>query len=288
MQKSSPKCELVRITTKDGLELQGLLFEPQLKTKKAIIHIHGWVGNFYENKFIDFIAEECVRNGIAFLTFNNRGAGIVTEFKHGTEYIKIGGSLERFDDCILDISAAVGFMKKGGYRNIILEGHSGSCQKITYYQLRTKDETIKGLVELAPVDDAAVSRKLLGGRYAEAMETARKMVKEGKENEPVPEWMAFYPLLSAKTFLTVADPKSSSGRIFNYAGKLNELRSISCSMLAVFGTKDDYQEKPEEKLRMLKAVVKNCSTYLVEGAGHGFAGHEKELAKAVVAWAKRQ
>ena len=95
--KNKTKAELVRIATKDGLELQGLLFEPKKKTSQALIHVHGWVGNFYENKFIDCIADEAVSNGLGFLTFNNRGAGIVNDFikkkKSKIEYVRIGGSL---------------------------------------------------------------------------------------------------------------------------------------------------------------------------------------------------
>jgi len=73
------KGELVRITTKDRLELHGFLFEPERKTSNVLVHIHGWIGNFYENKFIDYLAKEAILRGFAFLTFNNRGTGIITD-----------------------------------------------------------------------------------------------------------------------------------------------------------------------------------------------------------------
>src|SRR4030042_6917217 len=149
--------KFIRITTADGLELHGLLFEPNEKTTNALIHIHGWVGNFYENKFIDYIAKEAVSKGYAFLTFNNRGTGIITDLikrkKSKVEYVKIGGSLEKFEDCIIDIKAVIDFVSKKGYKKIILQGHSLGCQKITFYQYKTKDKRIKGLILLAPVDD---------------------------------------------------------------------------------------------------------------------------------------
>jgi alpha-beta hydrolase superfamily lysophospholipase len=122
------KVSLQRITAKDGLELQGLLFEPNEKTDKVLIHIHAWIGNFYENKFLDLIAKEAVSNGFAFFTFNNRGAGIITDFikknKSELKYVRIGGSLEKFEDCIIDINAAVDFLDRKGYGNMVLEGHS--------------------------------------------------------------------------------------------------------------------------------------------------------------------
>ncbi|MEK0337625.1 MAG: hypothetical protein QQN41_09355, partial [Nitrosopumilus sp.] len=126
--------ELKRFKTKDNLELQGLLYEPKQKSLKAIIHIHGWVGNFYENLFIESIAKSALQKNIAFFTFNNRGAGIVTEFLKNKKREKIGGSLEIFEESIFDIEGAIDFLQKKGYTKITLQGHSLGCQKVVYYQ----------------------------------------------------------------------------------------------------------------------------------------------------------
>jgi len=285
------KISFQRITTKDGLELHSLLFEPDRKTTKALIHIHGWVGNFYENKFIDYIAKEATSKGFAFLTFNNRGAGIINDFikRKGSrvDYLRIGGSLEEFKDCIFDIKAVVDFLSKKGYKKIALQGHSLGCQKAAFYEYKTKDKRIQSLVLLAPVDDVAFTKKTLKTKYKKGMKIAKEMVKNGKGDNPVPKWMAFYPSLNAKMFLSVADPRSDSGRLFDYSGKLKEIKNINCSTLAVFGSKDDYQSNPEDKLKILKENIKNCDIKLVQNAGHGFVGFEEELAKAVGNWFKK-
>ncbi len=279
-----------RITTKDGLELHGLLFEPDRKTINALIHIHGWVGNFYENKFIDYIAEEVVSKGFSFFTFNNRGAGIINDFikrkKSKVDYVRIGGSLEEFKDCVFDIKAAVDFLNKKGYKKIILQGHSLGCQKSTFYEYKTKDKRIKGLVLLAPVDDIAFSKNTLKTKYEESLNIAKRMVKNGEGTKPVPKWMAFYQLLNAKMFLNVADPKSDSGRLFDYSGELKEIQNINCPVLVVFGSKDSYQSNPVEKLKILKEKVKDCDVKLVQGAGHGFVNFEKQLSKLISSWLK--
>jgi len=279
-----------RITTKDELELHGLLFEPDRKTVNALIHIHGWVGNFYENKFIDYIAEKVVSKGFSFFTLNNRGAGIINDFikrkKSKVDYVRIGGSLEEFKDCIFDIKAAVDFLSKRGYKKIILEGHSLGCQKATFYEYKTKDKRIKGLILLAPVDDVAVSKNTLKTRYEESLNVAKGMIKNGESNNPVPKWMAFYQLLNAKMFLNVADPKSDSGRLFDYSGKLKEIKNINCPVLVVFGSKDDYQSNPGAKLEILKEKVKDCDVKLVQDAGHGFVGFEGQLSKLIGNWLK--
>ena len=282
------KTSFQRITTKDKIELHGLLFEPNRKTSNALIHVHGWTGNFYENKFIDFIAKKVVSKGFAFLTLNNRGAGIISDFikrkRSKVDYIKIGGSLEKFKDCIFDIKAAVDFLNKKGYKKIILQGHSLGCQKITFYKYKTKDRRINGLVLLAPVDDIGFTKRKLNKKYKESLNIARKMVRNGKGDDPVPEWMAFYDLLNARMFLNVADSKSVSGRIFDYSGSLKEIKSMNCSKLAVFGSKDEYQFNPSEKLKILKKEVKNCDVKLIENSGHGFIGFEENLSKIVSDW----
>jgi len=279
-----------RITTKDGLELHGLLFEPNRRTNKALIHIHGWVGNFYENKFIDYIAKEVASKGFSFLTFNNRGAGIINDFikrdKSKVSYARIGGSLEEFKDCVFDIKAAVDFLSKKGYEKIALQGHSLGCQKATFYKYKTKDKRIRSLVLLAPVDDVAFTKNTFKNKYKEALKIAREMVKRGRDNNPVPKWMAFYESLNASMFLNVADPESASGRIFDFSGKLKEIKNVNCPVFVVFGSKDNYQANPEEKLNILRKNVENCNVKLVKNADHGFIASERKLSKLIANWLK--
>ena len=282
------KAELIRITTKDNIELQGMLYEPKKRTK-AIIHIHGLIGNFYENSMIDYFAKQAVKNNYAFMSFNNRGAGIVTDFlRKKKKDIRIGGSLEKFEDTVLDIKAAVDFLSKRGYKQIILQGHSSGCQKITYYKYKTHDKRVKALIELAPADDIAVAKMILKDKYEKALKIAKNMQKKGQNTKTVPEWMQFYPLFNVRMFLSVADPDSSSGRIFDYPGKLKEIKSAKCPVLAIFGSKDRYEPKPAEKLKILKNNVKDCDTVLIKNANHSFSNYESRLANLVVKWIKNR
>src|SRR3989344_2326231 len=73
------KTSFQRMVTQDGLELVGLLYEPEQSTSKILVHVHGMAGNFYENKFLDAIAETLTKNNIAFLTFNNRGCELMKD-----------------------------------------------------------------------------------------------------------------------------------------------------------------------------------------------------------------
>ncbi|MFH0875730.1 MAG: alpha/beta fold hydrolase [archaeon] len=276
--------ELVRIYTKDKLELQGLLFEPKIKSSKAVVHIHGWVGNFYENRFIDKISAYLLEKNIAFLTINTRGAGIITEFLKNKKKEKIGGSLEKFEESIYDIDAALDFLTKRRYSEFILQGHSLGCQKIVYYVFNQKDIRIKCLVMLAPVDDAEFASSLFNKKkYNEAIKIAKDMISEGKGQEPVPQWMQYYPMLSANMFIQVSDPTSTSARIIHTNGKLSELKSIKIPILAVFGSKDDYQKNPNDKLKALEEKTK-CETLLIKDANHWFSGTENLIASEICKW----
>jgi pimeloyl-ACP methyl ester carboxylesterase len=44
-----------------------------------VVHVHGWDGNFYENRFIDHAAQVCGRMGIGFISGNNRGHDYIAD-----------------------------------------------------------------------------------------------------------------------------------------------------------------------------------------------------------------
>jgi len=281
------KSSLVRITTRDSIELQGVLTEPRRRSRKAIIHVHGWVGNFHENKFIDSISEKVVAAGCAFFAFNNRGAGIVTDFikrrARAVNYIRIGGSIEKFEDCVLDIEAAIDYLNRRGFKEIILQGHSLGCQKIIYYWHRIKDKRVKKLILLAPVDDVDYVKRKLGRRYQSSLLMARQRHRV-ESKAALPGHMEFYPLMTAAKFLDVGDPDSTAGGLLDRKGEMREVASVRLPLLAVFGSRDEYEARPELCLKNLAGKNEQCRTRLIRNAGHGFAGYERELATIVASW----
>ena len=134
--------ELIRINSIDGIEQPGILYTPDKETDKIVIHVHGLNGNFYENRFLDILAKSYTDKGHAFLTFNNRGCGFITELIKGNDFTVIGGCLEKFTDCLFDIEGVINWVKSRGYHKIILEGHSYGCNKVLYYYHHKKDAGI--------------------------------------------------------------------------------------------------------------------------------------------------
>jgi hypothetical protein len=126
--------ELCRVRTEDGLELHGFLCPNQRskgKGQKAesaertgVLHVHGWDGNFYENRFIYEAARVCTACGLSFLSLNNRGHDYIADIlreragskrpetrvqraepgtKGTLDYLQLGGVYERMADCVPDI-----------------------------------------------------------------------------------------------------------------------------------------------------------------------------------------
>ena len=122
------KGEYVRIWTEDGIELQGLFCESKTASNKAILHIHGLAGNFYENRFIDYIADEIVNRGYNFLTVNTRGHDYLSDFlkksDHELTYVQIGCMHEILKECVFDIRGWINFLSDRGCSKIALEGHT--------------------------------------------------------------------------------------------------------------------------------------------------------------------
>ena len=84
---------IVNVKTSDGLVLYGLLTEPVKLAKTIDIHIHGAGGNFYGNSYFEGLTIRLVDLGIAYISTNNRGAGVY-ELEKGS--ISQGVSLQRF------------------------------------------------------------------------------------------------------------------------------------------------------------------------------------------------
>src|SRR6185295_14051483 len=138
---------LVQFETKDGLRLNGILEDTGSDT--TIVHIHGKVGNFYENKFVKIMLEAYPAAGYNFLSFNNRGHSSLVEAYKNSDVVYIGSAVEIFSECILDLEAAEKFARTLSPR-VVLQGHSLGCEKMMYYSQQVNPSI--ELVLLSPCD----------------------------------------------------------------------------------------------------------------------------------------
>lgn len=272
------KCEIISFKTIDGLELFGALQENK-KSHTAIIHVHGMTDHFFESNTMTVMSEVAQKFNFQFLTFNNRGAEVISTINH--EFY--GTALEHFEDCVYDIDAAVNFLKKKGVKKIILSGHSTGCQKIAYYWAKKRPENITALIFLAPADDMNFQKKMLGKIFPYSIKFAQKMMKHEKSEMPMPLKFGA-PYFSAHRYYSLYSGKSTEGNIFNYEENLDLIKKIKIPFLAVFGRDEQYAAISPKK--MLKKIAKfrqnrKSQTVLINGADHSFHRQEADLSKEI-------
>ena len=281
------KQELVRMNSIDGIEMVGILYEPEEKSNTIVIHVHGLCGNFYENRFLDTLAKTYTNKGISFLTFNNRGTNFISELLKGNEFEIIGGCYEKFIDCLLDIEGAINYAIEKGYKDIILEGHSYGCNKVIYYYDKKKDESIKKIVLLAPCDIPQECIKYLSEEeYEIAKRESTKLVSEGKKNELIDFSVNANGKISAGTYYQDFLPYGENDFI-RYVdgvnGKSEILNSIDVPVLVIFGDIDEcvLTQDIETVKGYLNKNIKNCDIQIIKDADHSYTDKYEELGEII-------
>ena len=281
------KQELIRINSIDGIEMVGILYEPEEKSNKIVIHVHGLCGNFYENRFLDILAKSYTNKGISFLTFNNRGTNFISELLKGNNFEIIGGCYERFIDCLLDIEGAINYVKEKGYNNIILEGHSYGCNKVIYYYNKKKDNSISKIVLLAPCDIPQECAKFLGKEeYEIAKRESTKLINEGKQKQLINFSVNTNGKISAGTYYNDFLPDGENDFIRYKDGENSKnkiLNSIDIPVLIVFGDADEcvLTENIETVKGYLNKNIKNSNIQIINGADHSYTDKYEELGKII-------
>lgn len=279
--------KLVRIMSVDEIEQPGILYTPIENTYKIVIHVHGLNGNFYENRFLDILAKSYTDKGYAFLTFNNRGRDFITELLKGNDFTIIGGSLERFKDCIFDIQGVINWVKDKGYKEIILEGHSYGCNKVLYYYNHNKDDIVKKIVLLSPCDIPSEGKKFLSQEeYITAKEEATRLVNEGKEKELIDFSIMANGKIAAETYYHDFLPGGENDFI-KYANGINDkseiLNNIDVPVLVIFGNVDEcVLTQPINIITgYLNNNIDDCTIQVIEGADHSYTNRYEELGKVI-------
>ena len=283
------KTKFVRVITEDKLILSGNLYSPDLPSKKVILHIHGMGGSFYENRFLDFMANEFTAKGYSFLCVNNRGAGYFSDFPMAGEkesYKHIGNAYEKFEECVYDIRAGIDFLEEEGYTEIILQGHSLGSVKVAYYVAKTHDARVSKLILVSPSDMVGLAEDK---DHAKRYTLSKDLVAQGRGDEILPELLWNSYRLSAATYINLSERKSAVD-VFNTYDKEAPscIGEIVIPVLAILGGTDDAAILPiEEALEVIKAKAKKApifDTAIVAKAPHSYFGYEKQLAEIIGNW----
>ena len=285
------KTSFHRIYTPDGLELHGLLYEPEQTTKAVLLHVHGMAGNFYENKFVDALAKTVTDSGIAFCAFNNRGAEFFKDFVRldQSSFARVGSAYEKFEDCVVDIKTYLDFLEERGFETMHLGGHSLGSPKVAYYAATTQDKRLKSVIFISPSDMLGLAR-MDQERFKKDIEEATRMKEQGQGDKFMSRWVWDEYPITAATYLNLFADNSNAAifNFFNHSDSFETLGKIRIPAFAVMGKKDDALVIPiEETFAKLKTGLSSSSkveTVILGDATHGYRGHEQPLADAIGKW----
>lgn len=298
-----PACRLVSFSATDGVELSGLLYEPEATprgAKRALVYMHGTGGSsIFDSKRTNLLARELVNRGIAFLPFNNRGAHLLRRLKatRGTRTKSVDGGAahERIRDCVFDIDGAAAFVRARGYRELHLAGHSTGANKIAVYDHYQRRNPFKRYVLLGGGDDTGMTYAQLGPkRCAAALTKARAMTAAKRGSELVSSSLSPTPM-SWRAFLDMNDPDGDynvfpfremlTGPRLSRRKPFRYITGITKPSLYIYGDHDPYTgddfSASMELLAKVLAPQRKATIAVIKGAEHGYAGHERELGELI-------
>lgn len=287
-----PLCRLLIFDAADGVQLSGLLYEPERRSRRAAVFLHGTGGaSVFDSPRTNLLAAELVVRGIAFFPFNNRGAHLVTRLR-GRRSGFGGMAYELVRECVADIDGAVKRLRAAGYRELFLIGHSTGANKVAIYDSRRKRSPFRKYVLLAGGDDTG----LLVARSGRKMITrARARVRARRGSELVPpsihplpmSWRAFYDMINPDGDYNVFPfGEVLTGRRLSRRPLFRHVRAIRRPSLYVYGENDEYcYGDVAGCVRILSGYVgANGEIVVMKDAGHGFGGKESELGALIGEW----
>lgn len=282
--------KIVSTKTSDGIIFHGLLSEPEKSKKKIIIHIHGMAGSMMLNSYYTAMHNSYPAEGYAFLAGEHRGTGTITQFESEDGVAIIGNAFEKFEDCVKDIQAWIGFAEQKGYEEIWLQSHSLGPSKVAYYMHTNKPDNIAGLIFISPSEMIGLVHDPEGVKDHNIMLLeAEKLVKEGNGKQLLSHKLWGSNLLSAETYLNLFSDDANTA-IFNFwkDDQWDVVNNISVPVLAITGTKDDGIAPvidPHKAMQKLKSELENSprvKTLVYKNAEHSFDGFEKNIVEDVI------
>ncbi|HEU4522972.1 MAG TPA: alpha/beta hydrolase [Thermoanaerobaculia bacterium] len=288
---SEPPCRLLRFEATDGIDLAGLLYVPRRRTARVAVFLHGTGGaSVFNSRRTNLLANEFTTRGIAWFAFNNRGAHLVTKSRLGG-----GMAHERIRDCVHDIDGAVRLLRRAGYRDITLVGHSTGANKIAVYDYYKERNPIRRYILLAGGDDTGLFYQQLGARRfrsvlqrARARRRSAELVPQSVSELPM-SWRALHDMINPDGDYNVfpfleawGDARLSRRPLFRH------VRGIRKASLVIYGENDEYcfgsVSRAVAALAEAVGPKPNFEFVIMKGADHGFAGYEHELGMLMSGW----
>lgn len=284
-----PRCRLVRFEAADGFQVDAMLAWADADT--TVIHVHGICGNFYTNPFVSEMNRQYPSQGMNFLAINHRGHDVIAEGYINGDLTYVGGALEQFEETLRDVEAAIEFASEFSDL-IILQGHSGGCEKVLAYAAKWATNP-PPVILIGPADSKELLRQYI---EPESLIDQHRRLRRYTEDD---DWFSLLPESEFGISTEGAEypvPKTKNSLLgLHDSGALEILDyktswpddPIQTSGLACLGGEDPLLTTPIPKIRdALSDRLKTLSVYKSDSADHHFSGEERPLVAAITDWVK--
>ena len=273
------KAELLSFVTADQETLHGALFRADASPRPdvALVMIHGVAMSFYTGPLRVF-AEALAGCGHHAFSINCRGhdwiarGGDLTAFR--------GATYENFEDCVLDIDAAIDRMKQEGYARFVLVGHSLGSVKSIYYQGTRRRDDVVGVISCSAPRQFYSARQVEDPEFEARMADAESRVAGGEGEEFL--WAPASGAMGPFTYRTYV---SKYGR-----HETNDVRPhaarLGCPLLITAGEIEAAYFRELARELNESAGPDNSTCIIVPGADHFYAGCEAFMIDALDGWLK--
>ncbi|MFC1834799.1 hypothetical protein ACFL2Q_08710 [Thermodesulfobacteriota bacterium] len=281
----------------DQHELLALFYNVQtddhhLEHRPVILRLHGLLGNLLDDTE-HYLPAVLADAGYSSMTLNTLMANLGLFFGFGI-----------FDKVIPQIDAAYAFLKRSGFKKIVIAGHGlGSCMALRYAALRNDPEKYPELVGLISVSTPyslaeTVRRKWerFGSEpnYGEVYQRAKRVFQPPPDEDPAddeiilvkkahgpsyrPEDTEIYTL---RTWWSLAGPEAEGTQ--NY----KNIAKVRVPILLVYGLEDDIIDR--EELESLAGIAtdsgnSDVAELTLPAADHTMEGKHDELGEGIIVW----
>lgn len=280
--------ELITFENGLGLALDGILYSED-KNSTTVIHIHGSVGNFYQNSFVRKMAVMYGAAGINLLSFNTASHdGLAEGYRDWSVFQYIGGAISDFGECVADIEGAVKFARRFSTR-IVLQGHSLGCDRVVHF-LTTKEASYEFIL-LSPCDSYELQVNWIA---PETVERQIERLKVEKPSDPECDWLPSreYGVRQGKEW-TYSIPITRRALLSIMQGppyrlfKIREPANFSLPQRALIylGGNDALQAWPQDVMfEYLQERIRNATKVYVPDGDHMLGGCEMVVIGKIVEW----
>jgi pimeloyl-ACP methyl ester carboxylesterase len=284
--------DLVRVTSPDGIRLDGAFFEAPggkrpagaaLPLDSAIL-LHGTGANFYASSLLEAVAAELRGGGVNVLLANTRGRDLAYVGSTSSGPKRLGAAYEIVDDCRHDLHAWIGFLVNRGFARIGLVGHSlGGIKAIYALSHDDRPEAIACLCAISParLSYRAFAVGAKSQEFLSQLRQAEEHVAAGRGETLMDVKFPIPYLVTAEGYLD----KYGQAERYNI---LNLLPRVDCPALVTFGsieaqTHEAFRALPEE-VEKLAGKSPRLQVATIAGADHVYSGARSELLARIMGW----